>query len=119
MEAAGLFCSLDERGLTNHNIKTFAPSVVEVDGSICWLVRNLSIQLDPVPPETPWKGGCGLLLFWGEILPPQGEPPWLSTFLGDTSAEWRKVLRGFWEPSNNMRSKLCTITITSVVADVA
>jgi hypothetical protein len=43
--------------LTNHYIKTFARSVVEVDESICRLVRNLSIQLDPVPPKTPWDGG--------------------------------------------------------------
>jgi hypothetical protein len=43
--------------LTNHNIKTFARSVVEVDESICRLVRNLSIQLDPVLPKTPWDGG--------------------------------------------------------------
>ena len=39
--------------LTNHNIKTFARSVVEVDESICRLLRNLSVQFDPVPPKTP------------------------------------------------------------------
>lgn len=93
-------------GLINHKIKTFAHSIVEVDESICRLVRNLSIQLDPVSPKTPWDGGGGLPLFWGETLPPQGEPPLLSTFLKDTSAEWRKALRSFWELSKNMRSKL-------------
>ena len=99
--------------LTGHNIKTFARNIVEVDESICRLVLNLSIQLDPVPPKTPWDGGGGLPLFWGETLPPQGEPSWLSTFLKYTSAEWRKVLRDFWELSKNMRSKLSRLKTCS------
>jgi hypothetical protein len=67
----------------------------------------------PCTPKDPLGWGMGLSLFWGEILHPQGEPPWLSTFLKDTSVEWRKVLRGFWELSNNMRSKLSRLKICS------
>ncbi|OCL01526.1 hypothetical protein AOQ84DRAFT_616 [Glonium stellatum] len=99
--------------LTNQNIKTFARSVAEADESICRLVRSLSIQLDPIPPKTPWDGGGGLPLFWGEILPPQGEPLWLSTFLKDMGAEWQTVSRGFWELSKNMKSKLSRVKTCS------
>ena len=53
MEATGYSVLWTNVVLTNHNIKTSARSVVEVDESICRLVRNLSVQLDPVPPKTP------------------------------------------------------------------
>lgn len=63
--------------------------------------------------QRPLGMGDGTASFLGWNIAPQGEPPWLSTFLQDTSAEQQKVLRGFWELSNNMRSKLSRLKTCS------
>lgn len=64
--------------------------------------------------QRPLGMGDGTAPFLGWNIALQGEPPWLSTFLKDTSAERQKVLRGFWELSSNMRSKLSRLKLVHI-----